>query len=97
MNSAAYKAGDIKGCDDFSHTACGKAFNYYFGQVGYTGNCQGENIAQGQSSPGEVFVAWMNSPTHRDNILNADFDDLGVAALTGDPGGTIWVMHLGGC
>ncbi|MCA9325828.1 hypothetical protein KDA23_07285 [Candidatus Saccharibacteria bacterium] len=95
MNSATAKAQDIADCG-FSHTACGRTFNYWFGVKGYSGGCQGENIAQGQTSPGEVFEAWMNSPSHRDNILYTSFDDLGVASLN-DSGGIIWVMHLGGC
>jgi len=95
MNSAAAKAQDIKDCG-FSHTACGHAFNYWFSKKGYTGQCQGENIAQGQETPGEVFKAWMNSSTHRANILNTNFDDIGVASLS-DSSGIIWVMQLGGC
>jgi len=30
----------------------------------------GENIAIGQKTPQQVMEAWMNSPGHRDNILN---------------------------
>jgi uncharacterized protein YkwD len=95
MNSAAAKAVDIKNCG-FSHTACGHDFNYWFGVKGYTGNCQAENIAEGQETPGDVFRAWMNSATHRANILNATYDDIGVAGLSSSSG-IIWVMHLGGC
>jgi uncharacterized protein YkwD len=95
MNSAAAKAADIKDCG-FSHTACGRVFNYWFSVKGYGGNCQAENIAQGQETPGEVFKAWMNSTDHRANILNATYHDLGVAELS-TPSGTVWVMHLGGC
>lgn len=38
----------------------------------------GENIAAGQSTPEEVVEAWMQSPGHRANILNANFTKLGV-------------------
>lgn len=38
----------------------------------------GENIAQGQRTPAEVVNAWMNSPGHRANILNANFTHIGV-------------------
>ena len=36
----------------------------------------GENIAGGYTSPSEVVSAWMNSPGHRANILDTDFEDL---------------------
>src|SRR5690625_815255 len=38
----------------------------------------GENIAMGQRSPDEVVNAWMNSPGHRENILNSSFTHIGV-------------------
>ena len=42
----------------------------------------GENIAYGQSSPAAVVNAWMNSPGHRANILNANFTTIGVGHHT---------------
>ncbi|MBP5492505.1 MAG: CAP domain-containing protein [Clostridiales bacterium] len=39
----------------------------------------GENLAFGQSSAEEVVAAWMNSQTHRDNILCSDYSKLGVS------------------
>lgn len=39
---------------------------------------QGENIAAGYPHPLDVVCGWMNSPGHRANILNGDYDDLGV-------------------
>lgn len=38
----------------------------------------GENIAKGQQTPQEVVDAWMDSPGHRENILNGDFTHIGV-------------------
>lgn len=37
-----------------------------------------ENIAAGQKAPQEVVNAWMNSPGHCANILNPEFEYLGV-------------------
>jgi uncharacterized protein YkwD len=37
----------------------------------------GENIAIGQKTPQQVMEAWMNSPGHRDNILNPYWTHLG--------------------
>jgi len=95
-SAATSKTSDIITCNDFSHTACGRVFDYWITKDGYTGNCDGENIAEGQPNPGAVFVAWMNSSGHRANILDADYTDLGVAEQTG-PNGPVWVMELGGC
>ena len=41
----------------------------------------GENIAAGQKSSREVVEAWMNSPSHRENIMNPKFRELGVGYL----------------
>ena len=41
----------------------------------------GENIAQGQRTPGEVMDAWMKSPGHRQNILSAQYDSIGVGEV----------------
>ena len=48
----------------------------------------GENIAWGESNlgtPAAIVVAWMNSPSHRANILNKSFDDIGVGVIEGTP------------
>ena len=95
MAAAGAKAGDMRTCG-YGHTACGRAANYWLAAKGYAGRCSGENIAAGQRSPREVFIAWMSSPGHRANILNPSYRDLGVAETSG-PNGPLWVMELGGC
>jgi Uncharacterized protein with SCP/PR1 domains len=55
-------------------TLCFTAFDE--GNIPYLS--AGENIALGQTSPEAVMEAWMNSDEHRDNILSADFDYIGV-------------------
>ncbi|HSH31622.1 MAG TPA: CAP domain-containing protein, partial [Candidatus Saccharimonadales bacterium] len=94
--AATAKAQDIINCRDFSHTACGRPANYWLGNKGYTGKCSGENIAQGQPTPRDVFVAWMKSPGHRANILRPGYTHIGTAVLTSSAG-PVWVMELGGC
>jgi uncharacterized protein YkwD len=95
MAAAAAKTRDMLSCG-YSHTACGRDFGYWTRAKGYTGRCYGENIAMGQTTPREVFVAWMNSAGHRANILNKDYSDIGVAELAGI-NGPLWAMELGGC
>ncbi|WP_086661084.1 CAP domain-containing protein [Lentzea kentuckyensis] len=54
----------------------------------------GENVACGQSNPHAVMTAWMNSPPHRANILNAEFRTLGVGVDLGR-GGPYWTQNFG--
>ena len=95
LAAATAKDQDMARCD-YGHTACGQPFDSEIKAKGYTGRCYGENIAEGQQSPREVFVAWMNSPGHRANILGPQYRDLGVAEMSGSQG-PLWVMELGGC
>lgn len=41
----------------------------------------GENIAAGYRTPNEVVAGWMNSAGHRANILNPNFEELGVGYI----------------
>ena len=38
----------------------------------------GENLAFGYSQAGDLVRAWMNSPSHRANILDPDFNFIGI-------------------
>ena len=42
------------------------------------GKLLGENLAGGQTTPKQVVQAWMDSKTHRENILNEKYSELGV-------------------
>ncbi len=55
----------------------------------------GENLAAGQRSPAQAFRDWMNSPGHRQNILEPRFTEIGVAVRTGGTYGTYWVQEFG--
>lgn len=56
----------------------------------------GENIAAGQKTPEEVMRSWMNSSGHRANILNANFDTLGVGYYQGGSYGVYWTQLFTG-
>lgn len=48
----------------------------------------GENLAWGSggmSSPAELVLAWMGSPTHRANLLRDRFREIGISAVRGTP------------
>lgn len=55
----------------------------------------GENLAYGQENPTEVVQAWMNSETHRANILNAEFKTIGISSYNND-GTYYWSQEFAG-
>lgn len=67
----------------------GSGYNYVYA---------GENLAKDFSTSLEAHLAWMNSPTHRENILNANFKDVGIAVVSGKLNGksTTIVVELFG-
>jgi uncharacterized protein YkwD len=62
--------------------------------AGYAWTAWGENVAAGQPDCATVMAAWMNSPGHRDNILNPRFVHIGVAAAANGAGVVYWAMDL---
>lgn len=67
--------------------------------AGYEFEIIAENLALGNFGSNQKLVAaWMNSPTHRANILNPKFTEIGVAAANGiykGDGQWIFVQHFG--
>ncbi len=79
----------------FSHTRPnGQRFEYAAIEAGLDYYRVGENLACGQLTPQAVINAWMNSPTHRDNILDPGFRRLSVAYGIGPDGATYWVQFF---
>jgi uncharacterized protein YkwD len=48
----------------------------------------GENLARDFMQTEDMIRAWMNSPTHRENIVNPKFHDIGIAVVNGTLNGT---------
>ncbi len=55
----------------------------------------GENVATGQTTPEQVVREWMNSPTHRRNILDPNFRNMGVGYVTAANGRSYWAQEFG--
>lgn len=75
--------------DFFSHTGSDGSSPWdRIRAAGYDFVTAGENIAAGYPDPQSVVTAWMNSPGHRANILNCQFEEIGVGYyyLPNDPG-----------
>ncbi len=50
---------------------------------GYDYTYAGENLAKNFYNSKEVVEAWYESPTHRENLLSANYDDIGFAIVNG--------------
>lgn len=76
----------------FSHTRPdGSRFFTVFGPD-FTYRNVGENLGSGYRTPEQVVNAWMNSTSHRANILNEKFEELSVAITKGEDGKYRWVQ-----
>ena len=50
---------------------------------GYDYIYAGENLAKNFSNSKDVVDAWYESPSHRDNLLSANYDDIGLVVVDG--------------
>jgi len=100
LNEAArLKAQDMMEKDYFAHYSPeGTTPWFFFDQADYSYKFAGENLAIGFIDSEEVYGAWLDSPTHKENILNAKYSETGIAILKGDFQGkeTILVVQLFG-
>jgi hypothetical protein len=82
--AAQMKAEDMASKGYFAHTSPeGKEPWYWFDQVGYKYNYAGENLAVNFNDSKDVSEAWMNSPTHRANLLKPVYREVGTGIATG--------------
>ncbi len=56
---------------------------YWFKQNNYQYEYAGENLAINYNTAESQHQAWMNSPTHRRNILNPNYTEIGIATANG--------------
>lgn len=87
---AKNKAIDMFKNNYFSHTSpkYGSPFDM-MDLYNITYRYAGENIAKGQRTAKEVVDAWMKSPGHKANILNANYGLIGVGYYNG-----YWVQEF---
>jgi hypothetical protein len=82
--AAEMKALDMASKGYFAHNSPeGRTPWYWLGQAGYRYQIAGENLAVHFTDSRDVTEAWMNSPTHRANILKQGFTEVGTAVATG--------------
>lgn len=97
--AALLKAQNMFAKDYWAHVAPdGTTPWHFFDLVGYRYLYAGENLARGFDSSNGVVTGWVNSPSHRENLLNTNYHDIGMAVLNGQLGGeaTTLVVQLFG-
>ncbi|MDQ5882708.1 MAG: hypothetical protein QG648_61 [Patescibacteria group bacterium] len=84
--AAQAKAQDMLQKNYFAHVSpSGISPWYWIAQAGYRYHYAGENLALNFLDSEEVVRAWLNSPSHRENLLNKNYQEIGVAVLPADP------------
>jgi hypothetical protein len=81
--AAIKKANDIFKNKYFGHTIADRAFSSWIKDEKYEYSYIGENLAIDFISSEGAISAWLDSPTHKQNLLNERFRETGVAILDG--------------
>ncbi len=99
-NAAVWMSGDMGANAYFSHTdSTGRDpwtrlcdFQYCFN------TWKGENLVAGASGAQQAFDLWKDSPGHNANMLNANYNVIGIGRVytAGSPYGWYWTTDFGG-
>lgn len=100
-NSAQAKIADMFKQNYFRHQDKQNQPSWHlFTAAGYNYKQAGENLSFSHNTPWQVFQGWVNSPTHNQQLLSSNFEDMGLAAdcttvaeLNDD--NCVVVLHLG--
>jgi len=97
--SAESKANDMFSNNYWAHTSPQGISPWdFFKTAGYEYSVAGENLAKDFYDTEGLMKAWMNSPTHRDNIVKEKYQEIGIAVVNGVLDGvktTLVVQHFG--
>lgn len=97
--AAEAKLDDMAAQGYFSHESPdGRQPWDFISYQGYAYRAAGENLARGFTDEISLVTAWLESPSHRDNVLNGAYHDIGVASryITTDGRPGIVVVELFG-
>ena len=85
LNQAAQaKAADMFADDYWAHVAPDGTTPWVFiKNAGYSYSVAGENLARDFGDTGSMMQAWMDSPTHRANIVHQKYTEIGIAVVNG--------------
>lgn len=92
VRAATAHSADMSRRGYFSHTTPeGVTFGERIRRAGYP-KPGAENIAHGQTSARQVVGDWLASPGHHRNIVNCEFEAIGIGV---GPNGGIWTQDFG--
>lgn len=96
--AARQKAAEMFTFGCWSHNCNGRNPWWFFKNVSYNYLYAGENLAKDFGDAETAVSAWMDSPTHRDNILNNNYKEIGIAVVDGTLNGeeTTLIVQLFG-
>ena len=89
LNSRLNQAATMKAADMFTlnywahNSPAGREPWDFIKAAGYRYHYAGENLARDFGDTSAMIDAWMASPTHRDNIVNPKYQEIGVAVVNG--------------
>lgn len=100
LNEAALaKAQDMMSKQYWAHTAPDGTQPWtFFKQFKYEYSVAGENLARDFGNTSDMVNAWMDSPTHRANIIHNKYTEIGIAVVDGKLNGietTLVVQFFG--
>jgi hypothetical protein len=82
--AAQLKAEDMVKNGYFSHNSpTGTTPWHWFSQSGYNYKYAGENLAIGFYDSTDVYKAWLDSSSHKQNMLNSAYTEVGTAIIPG--------------
>jgi len=95
VQAAQQKAQDMLDNGYFAHTSPGGITPWHwFDVVGYNYVAAGENLAKDFTDSQFLHRAWMNSSSHRDNILNGNYQEMGIVVVEGEINGRSTVLAV---
>lgn len=91
--SAVAKCADMQAKEYWAHNSPDgkRPYDFFDPSLKYRG--AGENLAQNTGDAKSTVAKWMNSPTHRANIVKADYTLVGYAVCDGAVG-VVAVQHF---
>ncbi len=90
LNEKLVKAAELKAQDMFANqywahsSPSGVEPWQWLKDVDYEYAAAGENLAKNFTSSSAIVTAWLDSPTHKANVLSQDYNEVGFAVLEGD-------------
>lgn len=82
--AAQAKANDMIRQQYFAHISPSNLTPWsFFKQAGYSYRYAGENLAIDFTNSEDIIKAWLNSPSHRTNLLSSRYTEIGVAVVSG--------------